>query len=96
MSSTLYRKTFYKIKNAKRKFCFYSANHLLRESQCKIIVNAFDMDDDTNEHVRRGHQNLAWLADKYGFIPKRIVWNRQYKGIDDFLQCQGHWQQKFS
>ena len=58
---------------------------LQRESQCKIIVDAFDMDDDTNEHVRRGHQNLAWLADKYGFIPKRIVWNRQYKGIDDYL-----------
>ena len=58
---------------------------LQRESQCKIIVDAFDMDDDTNEHVRRGHQNLAWLAHKYGFIPKRIVWNRQYKGIDDYL-----------
>ena len=58
---------------------------LQRESQCKIIVDAFDMDDDTNEHVRRGHQNLAWLADKYGFIPKRIVWDRRYKGIDDYL-----------
>ena len=58
---------------------------LQRESQCKIIVDAFDMDDDTNEHVRRGHQNLAWLADKYGFTPKRIIWDRQYKGIDDYL-----------
>ena len=55
------------------------------ESKCKIIVDAFDMDDDTNEHVRRGHQNLAWLADKYGFTPKRIIWDRQYKGIDDYL-----------
>ena len=58
---------------------------LQRENQCKIIVDAFDMDDDTNEHVRRGHQNLAWLGDKYGFIPKRIVWDRRYKGIDDYL-----------
>ena len=32
---------------------------LQRESQCKMIIDAFDMDDDTNEHVRRGHQNLA-------------------------------------
>ena len=58
---------------------------LQQKSQCKIIVDALDMDDDKNEHVRRGHINLAWLADKYGFIPKRIIWDRQYKGIDDYL-----------
>ena len=53
--------------------------------KCSTIVDAFDMDDDKNEHVLRGHRNLAWLAAKYGFSPKRITWDRQYKGIDDFL-----------
>lgn len=53
--------------------------------KCKSIVDAFDMDDDENEHVLRGHRNLAWLACKYGFIPRRITWNRKYKGIDDYL-----------
>ncbi len=49
------------------------------------IVDAFDMDDDKNEHVLRGHRNLAWLAAKYGFSPKRVTWDRKYKGIDDYL-----------
>ena len=53
--------------------------------KCNTIVDAFDMDDDKNEHVLRGHRNLAWLAAKYGFSPKRITWDRHYKGIDDFL-----------
>ena len=26
-----------------------------------MIVDAFDMDDGDNPHVRRGHINLAWL-----------------------------------
>ena len=43
------------------------------------------MDDDKNEHVLRGHRNLAWLAVKYGFSPKRVTWDRKYKGIDDYL-----------
>ena len=57
------------------------------EGKCNTIVDAFDMDDDKNEHVFRGHRNLAWLATKYGFAPKRITWDRKYKGIDDFLSA---------
>ena len=55
------------------------------EGKCSTIVDAFDMDDDKNEHVLRGHRNLAWLAVKYGFSPKRVTWDRRYKGIDDYL-----------
>ena len=29
--------------------------------KCRMIVDAFDMDDGDNPHVRRGHINLAWL-----------------------------------
>lgn len=53
--------------------------------KCEFIVDAMDMDDDTNEHVRKAHMELAWLAEKYGFIPRRLMWDRKYKGIDDFL-----------
>ena len=33
----------------------------------------------------KGKLNLAWLAAKYGFSPKRVTWDRKYKGIDDYL-----------
>ena len=56
-----------------------------KNNKCNVIVDAFDMDDSTNPHVRRGHIKLAWLAEKYGFVPKRITWDHQYKGIDDYL-----------
>lgn len=58
---------------------------ICNEGKCSTIVDAFDMDDDKNEHVLRGHRNLAWLAAKYGFSPKRVTWDRKYKGIDDYL-----------
>ena len=56
-----------------------------KNGKCKIIVDTLDMDDDTNEHVRQAHIELAWLAEKYGFTPKRFLWDRKYKGIDDYL-----------
>ena len=32
----------------------------------------------------------AWLAEKYGFIPRRVTWDNRYKGIDDYLlACKG-------
>ena len=60
-------------------------SRIKKYGRCRVIVDAFDMDDKSNPHVKRGHINLAWLAEKYGFSPKRITWNHQYKGIDDYL-----------
>ena len=63
---------------------------LKENGKCRMIIDAFDMDDGVNPHVRRGHINLAWLAEKYGFIPRRVTWNNRYKGIDDYLlACKG-------
>ncbi len=61
---------------------------LRKKGKCRLIIDAFDMDDNKNEHVRRGHQNLIFLSQKYGFVPKRIIWDRQYKGIDDYLYAK--------
>ena len=56
-----------------------------KSSKCKIIVDALDMDDNENAHVRKGHRDLVWLIEKYGFIPRRVMWDSKYKGIDDCL-----------
>lgn len=53
--------------------------------KCKMIIDAFDMDDNTNPNVKKGHNDLMLLARRYGFEPYRITWDRSYKGIDDFL-----------
>ena len=58
---------------------------LKENGKCRMIIDAFDMDDGDNPHVRRGHINLAWLTEKYGFIPRRVTWDKYYKGIDDYL-----------
>lgn len=58
---------------------------LHKKGKCCTIVDAMDTDDDVNEHVRQAHINLAWLAKNNGFIPRRLTWDRAYKGIDDYL-----------
>lgn len=57
---------------------------LRAKGNCKIIVDAFDMDDTTNPYVAQGHQKLIDMAKRYGFTPYRLKW-QNYKGIDDFL-----------
>lgn len=59
---------------------------LIRENgKATIIVDAYDMDDLTNDAVKKGHDALAEIAKRYGFTFRRIVWDPKYKGIDDFL-----------
>ena len=65
---------------------------LQRESQCKMIIDAFDMDDHTNEHVRRGHQNLAWLADKvYCHRIFRQFFGQAYMQERPYILCADIW-----
>ena len=58
---------------------------LKRAGKCEIIVDALDMDDNENFHVKEAHEYLVKMASSYGFSAKRITWDRKYKGIDDFL-----------
>ena len=58
---------------------------VLRQNGGDEIVEAYDMDKLTNTHVEKGCQQLVRLAGEYGFKIRRIKWDSQYKGIDDYL-----------
>lgn len=62
----------------------------LKQNGVEEVVEAYDMDKLTNPHVERGCLKLVEIAREYGFKVRRIKWNGQFKGIDDYLNtCKG-------
>lgn len=60
---------------------------VLKRNGVEEIVEAYDMDKLTNPHVERGCCKLVEIAREYGFYVRRIKWNEQFKGIDDYLNA---------
>lgn len=58
---------------------------ILKANGTKSIYEAHDMDKYKNEHVRTGALKLHHLIAEMGFQTKVMNWDRNYKGIDDFL-----------
>lgn len=56
----------------------------LRQNGCENIVEAYDMDKLQNEHVYAGACRVHRMASDYGLTSKRLTWNPNYKGIDDW------------
>ena len=48
------------------------------------IIEADDMDKFRNEMVRRGASKIYQMAEKHGMKCRRLTWNPNYKGIDDW------------
>ncbi len=57
----------------------------LRRNGTEEIVEAEDMDKFCNPNVNRGASKVHELALKNGLKCRRLVWNPNYKGIDDWL-----------
>ena len=57
----------------------------LKTNGTETIVETYDMDKLTNEHVEKGCQRLIELCMQYGFQIRRLKWDPAYKGIDDYL-----------
>lgn len=57
----------------------------LRRSGTKEIIEAEDMDKYRNTSVDKGSSKIAELARKHGMECRRLTWNPNYKGIDDWL-----------
>ncbi len=49
-----------------------------------LIIEAHDMDKYQNAAVERGANAIRQLALKYGMDCKRLTWNPNYKGIDEW------------
>lgn len=58
----------------------------LKQNGTKNIVEAYDMDKDTNVHVEQSCMQMMQMADKFGFQVHRLRWDARYKGIDDWLK----------
>lgn len=57
---------------------------LLAQNGTKLIVEAHDMDKYANEHVSGGASKIYLMARSYGMGCRRLTWNPNYKGIDDW------------
>jgi hypothetical protein len=51
----------------------------------KTIYTAFDMDFESNEHVRRAMFRLVAQLERARFTVRVRAWSKKWKGIDDYL-----------
>lgn len=56
----------------------------LSHNGTQTIIEAADMDKYSNVHVDKGVSKIYLLAKKYGLNFRRLTWNPNYKGIDDW------------
>ena len=57
----------------------------LRQNGTKEIIEAEDMDKYRNEAVNKGASKVYLLAKKHGLICRRLTWDPNCKGLDDWL-----------
>lgn len=57
---------------------------LLAQNGTELIVEAHDMDKYSNKMTEKGSSKIYVLARKYGMDCRRLTWNPNYKGVDDW------------
>lgn len=57
---------------------------LLARNGTQLIMEAADMDKYRNEHVTSGMSKIYSLAREHKMDCKRLTWNPNYKGVDDW------------
>ena len=57
----------------------------LKRNGAQKIIEADDMDKFSNQMVNRGALKIRQMAADNGLACQRLVWNPNYKGIDDWL-----------
>ena len=57
---------------------------LLARNGTELIIEAQDMDKYRNEQVGKGASKIYLLARQHGLDCRRLAWNPNYKGIDDW------------
>lgn len=58
----------------------------LKQNGTTDIVEAYDMDKETNPHVEQGCLKMLEIAEEMGLQVHRLRWNKEFKGIDDWLK----------
>ena len=57
---------------------------LLAQNGTELIIEAHDMDKYSNEMIAKGSSKVYLLARQQGMECRRLTWNPNYKGIDDW------------
>lgn len=57
---------------------------LLAQNGTELIIEAHDMDKYSNEMIAKGSSKIYLLARQHGMECRRLAWNPNYKGIDDW------------
>lgn len=57
---------------------------ILARSGTKMIVEAHDMDKYRNEMIEKGASKIYLMAHSYGMETRRLTWNPNYKGVDNW------------
>lgn len=57
---------------------------LLAHNGTQLIMEAADMDKYRNEHVVKGMSKIYCMAREHSMDCKRLTWNPNYKGVDDW------------
>lgn len=61
---------------------------LLKKNGVQEIVEADDMDKFHNAAVHNGAMKICRMAKEHGIVCQRLIWNPNYKGMDDWLLAQ--------
>ena len=67
---------------------------LLAQNGTELIVEAHDMDKYNNEMTAKGSSRIYLMARKQGMDCRRLTWNPNYKGIDDWQLALKHEKQR--
>lgn len=57
---------------------------LVAQNGTELIIEAHDMDKYSNEMIAKGSSKIYLLARQHGMECRRLTWNPNYKGIDDW------------
>jgi len=57
---------------------------VLSHNGTKLIVEAHDMDKYRNEMIEKGASKIYIMAHKYRMESRRLTWNPNYKGVDNW------------
>lgn len=66
----------------------------LAQNGTELIVEAHDMDKYSNEMIAKGSSKIYEMARRQGMDCRRLTWNPNYKGIDDWQLALRHKEQQ--
>ena len=57
---------------------------MLAQNGTELVIEAHDMDKYSNEMIAKGSSKIFQMARQHGMDCRRLTWNPNYKGIDDW------------